>query len=265
LVARILIAVLFLSVLPAWGGQARQLCLLCHPVHYAERGGCSDCHLGNPAAVRKNIAHAGLRAGKYARFILGNVTLNKADEQLLEQLACRRCHVSGGRGNRLAVNLDAVVAVRPADELARSIKHPVANMPDFVLSDEQVTTLVNALLAGAQGRHSMAGAPEKVHFSTSGTKKPDIFSTKCGSCHRLLSQRLAALGTDGIGPNLSGLLSPYYPKTFRNGEAWNSKNLALWLKNPRAIRSGGRMQPVILTGAELKELEALLIVMPEMP
>jgi cytochrome c2 len=258
LVARILIAVLFLSALPAWGGQARQLCLSCHPVHYAGRGGCSDCHLGNPAAARKNIAHAGLRAGKYACFILGNVTLNRAGEQLLEQLACRRCHVSGGRGNRLAVNLDVAAVSRTADELVRSIKHPVANMPDFALSDEQVTTLVNALLAGSQGRHSMGGAPEKVHFSTSGAKKTDIFSAKCGSCHRLLSQRLAALGTGGVGPNLSGLLSPYYPKTFRSGEAWSSNKLALWLKNPRAIRSGGRMQPVILTGAELKELEALM-------
>lgn len=260
MVARVLI-VLLLAASSAWGGQARQLCLTCHPAHYAERGGCSDCHLGNPAAGRKNIAHAGLRGGKYARFTLGNVVQNKENEQLMEQLACRRCHVSGGRGNRLAVSLDAAAARRTADELARSIKHPVASMPDFALPEEQVTALVNAVLAGSMGRHiSGEGVAEKVHFTTSGTKKVDVFSTKCGSCHRLLSQRLAALGTGGIGPNLSGLLSPWYPKTFRNGEAWNSRNLALWLKNPRAIRPEARMQPVSLTVAELKELEALLVV-----
>lgn len=249
-----------MSVLPAWGGQPRQLCLTCHPVHYAGRGGCSDCHLGNPAAERKNIAHAGLRAGRYARFTLGDDLQTKGGERLLEQLACRRCHVTGARGNRLAANLDAAATRRSADELARSIRQPVANMPDFVLTDEQVTTLVNAVLANAEGRHLAEGAPEKVHFSTAGSKGKDVFSAKCGSCHRILSRRLAALGTGGIGPNLSGLLSPWYPKTFRDGEAWNGRNLALWLKNPRAIRPGARMQPMSLTGAELKELETLLSV-----
>jgi len=260
LVARVLISLLFAVASSAWGGQPRQLCLSCHPVHYAERGGCSGCHLGNPAAARKNIAHAGLRGGKYARFTLGNTVQNKESEQLLEQLACRRCHVSGGRGNRLAVSLDAAAARRTADELALSIRHPVANMPDFALREEQITTLVNAVLADSRGRHGDEGAPVKVHFTTAGTQKKDVFSTKCGSCHRLLSQRLAALGTGGIGPNLSGLLSPWYPKTFRNGEVWNSKNLALWLKNPRAVRPEARMLPVPLTVAELKELEALLVV-----
>lgn len=248
----------------AWGGQSRQLCLSCHPVHYAERGGCSGCHLGNPAAARKNIAHAGLRGGKYARFTLGNAVEDKEGEQLLEQLACRRCHVSRGRGNRLAVSLDAAAARRTADELARSIRHSVANMPYFALREEQITTLVNAVLAGSKRQpENDETPPEKVHFTTSGTKNVDVFSKKCGSCHRLLSQRLAALGTGGIGPNLSGLLSPYYPETFRNGEAWNSKKLALWLKNPRAIRLEARMQAVMLTGAELKELETLLTVIPE--
>jgi mono/diheme cytochrome c family protein len=258
LVSGILAIALLLAAAPAWGGGARQLCLSCHPAHYAERGGCSLCHLGNPASERKNIAHAGLRPGKYARFIIGDRAEAKEGERLTDRLACRRCHVSGGRGNHLAVNLDAAAARKTGGELALSIRHPVANMPDFRLNEEQITTLVNALLAGSQGRRTDESAPVKVHFNTPGKKNPDIFSTKCGSCHRILSDRLGAVGTGEVGPNLSGLLSEYYPKTFRNNEAWTAQNLNLWLKNPRSIRPWARMLPVTLTGSELKELVSVI-------
>lgn len=244
---------LFLAAAPTWGG-ARQFCLSCHPVHYAEKGGCSLCHRGNPASERKNIAHAGLLPGKYARFTLGGRAETREGERLMDRLACLRCHVSGGRGNILAVSLDAAAARKTGGELALSIRHPVANMPDFRLNEEQITTLVNAIFAGSQGRETNNAAPVRVNFNTSGKKSADVFSTKCGSCHRLLSQRLGAVGTGEIGPNLSGLLTQYYPKTFRNSEAWTSRNLNLWLKNPRETRPWARMLPVTLTEAETKEL-----------
>ncbi len=249
-----------MATAPAWGGQPQQLCLSCHPVHYAERGRCSDCHRGNPASERKNIAHAGLRAGKYSRFTLGDGTYIKEGERLMEQLACRRCHVSGGRGNRLAVSLDGAAARKTAEELALSIRQPVANMPHFALTDEQVTTLVNTIFAGSQGRKTDEAAPVQVHFNVSGKKRADIFSSKCGSCHRMLTERFGAIGTGDIGPNLSGLFSPYYPKSFRNGEGWNARNLGVWLKNPRETRAWARMAPVILTEAETRELTRMMAV-----
>lgn len=176
----------------------------------------------------------------------------------MEQLACRRCHVSGGRGNRLAANLDAAAAQKAGGELALSIRRPVANMPAFALDEERITLLVNALFAGSQGQKTDDAAPVRVHFSTAGKKGADIFSVKCGSCHRLLSGRLGAVGAGDVGPNLSGLFSPFYPKTFRNGEAWSVENLRSWLKNPRVVRPGARMLPVPLTETEAKELEATI-------
>lgn len=248
---------LLLAATPTWGGQVRQLCLSCHPVHYAERGGCSLCHRGNPASERKNIAHAGLLPGKYARFTLADRAETGEGERLMKRLACRRCHVSGGRGNILAVSLDAA-ARKTGGELALSIRHPVANMPDFRLNEAQITTLVNTIFAGSQGRSTEQSAPVRVHFNVSGKKNPDIFSTKCGSCHRILSQRLGAIGTGEVGPNLSGLFTQYYPKTFRNDEGWTAQNLNTWLKNPREIRPWARMLPVVLTGAETKDLVSII-------
>lgn len=251
-----------MSAVSAWGGQQRQLCLSCHIAHYVERGRCSGCHLGNSASNRKNIAHAGLRAGKYARFTIGNSSEAKAGEHLMEQFACRRCHVSGGRGNHLAVSLDGAAMRRSAEELAFSIRHPVVNMPNFAPTEEQITTLVNALLVGSSGRETVWGAPVRVHFNIPGKKSADVFSTKCGSCHRILSQRLGAVGVADIGPNLSGLFSEYYPKTFKNGEVWSARNLRDWLKNPRDIRVWARMRPVVLTETEVKDLETILSVFP---
>ncbi|MFZ2947987.1 MAG: selenite/tellurite reduction operon c-type cytochrome lipoprotein ExtS [Desulfuromonadaceae bacterium] len=258
MVSGVVAIALLLAAAPAWGGGARQLCLSCHPAHYAEKGGCSLCHLGNPASERKNIAHAGLRPGKYARFTLGGWAEAGVGERLMDRLACRRCHVSGGRGNHLAVSLDAAAARKTGGELALSIRVPVANMPDFRLNEDRITLLVNTIFAGSQGRSTDESDPVRVHFNTPGKKSPDIFSTKCGSCHRILSDRLGAVGTGEVGPNLSGLFTQYYPKTFRNNEVWTVQNLNLWLKNPRETRPWARMLPVTLTGAELKELVSVI-------
>lgn len=181
----------------------------------------------------------------------------------MDQLACRRCHITAGRGNRLATNLDGAAARRTVGELVRSIRQPVATMPKFGLDDERVSLLVNMILAGSQGHETDRIAPAKVHFSNSGNKSEDIFSKKCGSCHRTLTERMGALGTGDIGPNLSGLFSPYYPKTFKNGEVWTVRNLRVWLKNPRELKEWARMQPVVLTEREMKELAAILPVFQE--
>ncbi|MDD2851110.1 MAG: selenite/tellurite reduction operon c-type cytochrome lipoprotein ExtS [Desulfuromonadaceae bacterium] len=258
MVARLLILLLIFTVNPVWGGKPRSLCLSCHSVHYAAQGSCVVCHLGNPIAERKNIAHTGLRSGKYARFMLDGAGVNRTGEQLLVQLACRRCHTSAGNGNSLAVNLDDSAVRKLAEDLAFSIRNPVVAMPNFALREEQVELLVNTVLSGTQGRHTDSAAPVKVHFRTSGSKSADIFSTKCGSCHRLLSQQRGALGTGTVAPNLSGLFSEYYPKTFKNGEAWNVQHLDAWLKNPRETRRWAQMLPVSLTVTEMQELVSIV-------
>lgn len=262
MVPGLLIIFLLAAAVPSWGGggQARQFCISCHFVHYAERGRCVDCHLGNAASERKNIAHAGLREGKYARFTIGDRVRMKEGQHLLDLLACRRCHTSAGLGNRLAVNLDRSAGSKTAGEVALSIERPVMNMPDFGLDEGKITALVNIILSNAQGRETAETVPVRVHFSDSGKNSVDLFSKNCGSCHRMLSERLGAVGTGTIGPNLSGLLSKYYPRTFKDDEAWTAAKLASWLKNPRRIKLWARMQPVMLTAAEMKELESIISV-----
>ncbi len=245
---------MFMAAVPAWGGQQLQLCLSCHPAHYADRGTCSGCHRGNPASERKNIAHAELRTGKFVRFTLADPTLKKDGEHLMDQLGCRRCHITDGRGNALASNLDGAAARRTVHELVLSIRQPVATMPKFGLDDARITMLINTIFAGSENRDMDKSAPVKVHFNNSGNKSEDIFSKKCGSCHRLVTGHLGALCSGDIGPNLSGLLSPYYPKSFKNGEVWTTRNLSDWLKNPRDSKPWSRMLPVVLTEREMAEL-----------
>lgn len=254
----------FLSIVvfqssPAFAAQTRQLCLSCHPVHYVERGVCTACHRGNPASDRRNIAHQQLIAGRYAAFTLGDSPLLRRGELFLDQYACRRCHVIGGKGNRLSANLDQSVERRTPEAISASILQPVQNMPDFHLEKSQAVLLVNALLAAA-GRQKVSSGDQRqvVHFDRSGLPGKDLFSRKCGPCHRALTTRLGGLGQGDAGPNLSGLLSPFYPKTFRDQDRWTERDLGDWLRNPRRIRPGAGMQPVILTEPEFRALVEIL-------
>lgn len=244
-----------LLCLPAWGAQARPLCLSCHPAHYAEQGDCVGCHRGNSGSTRKNIAHQRLIAGRFARFTLGETSALNEGKRLLEQYACRRCHVSAGKGNRLATPLDTLADTKKTEEVAAAIKAPAQGMPDFRVTERQAVLLVNAILANA--RHVLSqhqAQPLRVHFDPAQSGKENIFSRKCGACHRALTENQGLLGRGDIGPNLTGLLSGYYPKTFGEGRVWAGERLKRWLENPRAVRPGARMPPVELSPAEFSEL-----------
>jgi len=254
--------VLFVAILqctPAGAATARPLCLGCHPAHYAERGTCTACHRGNPASGRRNIAHQQLIAGRYAVFSLGDTPQLRSGERLIEQFACRRCHVIGGRGNRLSADLDRALARTSPETIETSILQPVQNMPDFRVSKQQAVLLVNALLsASVRAPAGDAGQRQIVHFDRTGTAGKDVFSSKCGPCHRALTRRSGGLGQGDAGPNLSGLLSPFYPLTFRGRDRWTGKGLEGWLKNPRTVRPWATMQPVRLTESEFRELVDIL-------
>ncbi len=258
MVARLLIGVIVLAVLlPNRSEAARQRCLECHRPHYVERGGCLRCHRGNPTATRKNIAHHGLIAGRYSRFQLAEDPLLQEGRRLLDQYACRRCHAIGGKGNRLSVSLDNSARHRTPEELDSVISKPTDSMPDFCTSEAQRRALITALLAESENAARSGSAPQVVHFSDGAIGK-DIFSVKCGGCHRVLTTRLGGLGRGAAGPNLSGLLSIFYPATFRNGQPWNEDRLKEWLKNPRQIRPTAVMQPVALTEKEFRELAGII-------
>lgn len=241
-------------------GAEQQLCLKCHPVHYEKRGSCTGCHGGNSGSDRKNIAHYKLIRGKFSYFTLGKVEIVLEGERLLKQYACRRCHISGKEGNRLAASLDTVVSVKTPEEMLSSIKHPVTGMPDFRLQDPELTALVNAIHAGAEkGEPKKDERPLAVLF-TQRQKGKDPFSLKCGSCHKVLSKRKGLLGRGDYGPNLSGLLTEFYPETFKIHEKWNENGLKQWLENPRQIKPMAKMQPVAMTETEMRELLEILAV-----
>lgn len=254
-----LILLISLTCLPAFGAEQRQQCLNCHRGHYFERGKCTSCHRGNPVSNRVNIAHYGLIAGRFARFTLKDDYVVREGRRLLDQFSCRRCHVVAGQGNRLATNLDSLRFERNPEEIAAAIIKPALGMPNFSVTDRQAVILVNAILAGAEeSQASQKSQPNAVHFDTGNGRQKDVFSRKCGACHRALTERRGVVGLGNIGPNLSGLLSRWYPKTFRNGGEWSRKGLEEWLRNPRMVRNQARMQPVELTRVEFDELVELL-------
>jgi len=252
-------ALVLLAVIPSTAGPLRQSCLSCHQAHFAGRGTCTACHRGNPSSERKNIAHQMLIAGRFAAFTLTSSPQLRQGERLVGQYACRRCHVIGGRGNRLSTDLDQSAARKTPEALTGSIQRPAQNMPDFHLEETQAVTVVNALLSESARRGAVPGGqPRIVHFDRAGAAGKDVFSSKCGSCHRALTVRLGGLGQGDAGPNLSGLLSPHYPKTFRDKGRWSERGLEQWLKNPRKVRPLAGMQPVLLSGKEFRELVDIL-------
>lgn len=177
------------------------------------------------------------------------------------QFACRRCHVSSGQGNHLATSLDTLPDGRTPEEIMSAIRSPALGMPDFRLNEAQAAALVNAVLYGAgQAGRKGAARPLVLHFEAGRQAEKDIFTRKCGSCHRALAENLGLIGAGAIAPNLSGLLSAWYPQTFGKGEAWTAGRLKSWLSNPRAERKWAHMPPIELSEAEFKKLITVLLV-----
>lgn len=231
-------------------------CLECHPVHYAERGSCTDCHRGVPQTRRIEIAHSGLIAARFAAFTIDCSPVARQGEQRLKDYACRRCHVIDGKGHGVAANLDQAEKFSTPEELDEAIKSPVLFMPKFYFTETQRVELVNALLAAAWRAEAVEGeVPSVIHFEGEGAAEELRFEKHCGGCHRVLTARLGGLGSGLIGPNISGLFSEFYFSNFGpEGQRWTVENLRQWLKNPRKIRALSQMPPVRLEPAEFDRL-----------
>jgi cytochrome c2 len=255
----VLILLVALILLPGAAEAARQsACLACHRPHHAGRGSCVGCHRGNDRTERKKIAHNDLIAGRFAHFTLKGSPVVARGEKLMDLLACRRCHISTGRGNRLAANLDRL-APGSAQGIFDAIRAPVLFMPNFHCDDGQISTLVNAILAGGESAEVKVGeTAQVVHFEDGKQRRENSFARQCGPCHKALSERFGGVGHGDMGPNLSGLFSAAYPGTYRDGEPWTTDKLGKWLENPRAIRANARMQPLRLTAGEFEQLAETL-------
>jgi cytochrome c2 len=235
-------------------------CLDCHPAHYVETADCIQCHRGYPGTKRIEIAHYRLIAGRFASFGFPGSLVVKRGEQQLTESACRRCHISGGRGNRLATNLDRSLLNSSPGELLQAIREPVLFMPRFNFTEAQMVAVVNAILAGAATLEPPEKeVPQVVHFSDDFLTRTDPFSKHCDRCHRLLTHNQGGMGWGDIGPNLSGLFSENYPLNFGKGERWSAKNLQDWLNNPLKFRPLTQMAPLKLTPEELLQLDLIFM------
>ena len=241
-------------------------CLKCHPGHHQERGSCVRCHGGDPRSERLRIAHHDLVAARFSwHGIPGSAPVQRGNK-LLDTFACRRCHTTAGKGNRLASNLDRLPAGTTPEELFQSIESPALMMPQFRLEERAITDLVNAILAGAkQSGKKGKEAPQVVHFENARGRSENILEKKCGACHKVLTATLGALGKGDIGPNLSGLLTEFYPPTAAEKKRWSAGSLEKWLNNPRKSRPMTQMRPVPLQKEELERLLALLADAPAPP
>lgn len=251
----VLIAAIVLACVSPVGAASGNSCLECHPVHYAGQGGCAFCHRGNQRTSRKELAHSGLIRGRYAHFTNSRSAQVVSGLQLAEKAACRRCHLLVGTGNRLAANLDSLLWTTQPEAIRAALVHPALYMPNFYFSEQDLTRLVTTVLAGGLKAGKALGEPPLVvHFSAADAAKQNIFVKNCGACHKLLSKRDGGLGSGIVGPNLSGLLSRFYPHTFEDNKNWDEERLKRWLKNPRAIRKNAAMRPIPLKPEEWGEL-----------
>ena len=230
-------------------------CRSCHEAHYVREGACHDCHRGNPGAAREELAHERLLTGRTAELRLAGGLALREGQRLVLTLACRRCHTIGGKGNRLATNLDAVVWKREQPPLVRSIREPVENMPQFGLDEGQAEAIVAFLLRS--GSRDQPQDTYRVHFTRGTSATATVFEQECGGCHRFLGPS-GPVGTGNAGPNLSGLFTPFYPLTAHGNRAWTEKTLADWLGNPRASRPHSTMPPVALGEDDRRKVTAEL-------
>lgn len=235
------------------------VCVTCHRPHPSCQGNCVSCHRGDDRTGRKEIAHRDLVAGRFSHYTIEGSRVVELGKGLLERLSCRRCHRYEEKGNRLAGSLDATGATGKARDIYASIRTPALFMPNFHLNDTQIASLVNAILARAKFEKPPEGETALVvHFQDAQNIRKNIFAEKCGQCHKILSEKSGGLGNGEVAPNLSGLFSEFYPRTYRDTESWNREKLKKWLANPRDIRINAVMQPLRIAPKELELLVTIL-------
>ncbi len=228
-------------------------CVKCHVGHNFSYSHCSVCHRGIEISTRKEIAHYRLIPGRFAHFRFKDRKVILMGRSLIHRCGCRRCHRILGRGNALAIPIDGLSKDIEIDKIINNLKTPPFYMPVFDFNGEQIISVVNVVLRGIF-LYKYHGEPYYIiHFKYGGSK--NIFVQKCGGCHKILTKHMGGMGNRDMGPNLSGLFTPYYP--FKD-IALTKEKLKLWIKNPRKIRKNALMPPVDIEDVQLKSLIDIL-------
>lgn len=253
-------SVLFSTELAGTALGEENHCLDCHQPHLARSINCTPCHAGNSRTGRQAIAHFRLIPARLSYFTEPEHPVVVRGVQLLKQLGCRRCHMIGGKGSRLATDLDHLPERVTAVDLEQAIVRPALYMPQFPLNETDLAALVNVLLAERTKAPLVATQPPRtVHFTPREEPSQRVFTKQCGSCHQLLSLTWGVLGQGRTAPNLSGLLTSFYPTPLREKEFWTTENLKSWLDNPRKFRPTAKMPPRHLVGEDWSKLQQEIV------
>jgi mono/diheme cytochrome c family protein len=174
--------------------------------------------------------------------------------QIITDLACFSCHAINGRGGDMAPDLTWEGSSVQRKWLEDFFRNPgtlrpalIRRMPKFNLTNEEVTTLTDYVMAVYQTpefeRDSM---PESGYSPTQVEQGRQLFYSKyaCRSCH--IVDGKADKGY--IGPTLTSVGS-------RLTGAW----VYHWLKNPQALRPGTTEPNRNMTDDEAKSLTAFLM------
>ncbi len=216
---------------------------------------CVWCHRGNPVTSRKGLAHHLLIGKQYAWYRLPQSVAVTAGDSLIKLFSCRRCHQQQGKGSVVVTNLDQLLGTADVAAVDLALRQPAFYMPNFQLTVDDRTLLINQILAGGLNYCSAGSeAPQVVYFKDDGDLPQLLFAKHCGACHRVLTIKFGGVGAGETAPNLSGLLSSFYPHTFADNKAWTVKTLVEWVKNPRKSRSYAVMPPIALEDETLKKL-----------
>jgi len=224
-------------------------CVSCHETHFTREGRCASCHRGDPQAVRETLAHHGLLRGPAAAWRMPGSPILTRGRAMRDSLGCRRCHTTGGRGERLAIDLDTAVWERSQTQLRDALQKPAASMPDFALTTAQCDTLAALLLH--DGDPHPAQETYQVRFQHTASDTVPVFTRLCGDCHRALG-RGGPMGSGRDGPDLSGLTGEFYPVPI--DARWDAERLEKWLANPRSLRPATTMPPVRVNRGELQAI-----------
>lgn len=246
--------IFFVSVVETRGSSPKNHCLNCHVGHYFSYKSCRSCHRGIVKSSRKEIAHYGLIPGRYAYFRFEKSEILRQGNKLIQRAGCLRCHKILDRGNLLATPLDLLPDDIEITKLVDFIKNPPMYMPEFEFRGDQIVKIINVILRAifySTKRHKREYY--YVHFES--FEKKDIFSRKCGMCHKILTKIKGGLGKGNIGPNLSGLFTQFYPQ---KSVKINETNLGDWLKNPRSVKELTLMPPVDISPNEVNYLIKLI-------
>lgn len=242
-----LLFIIFTILIINFNLYSKDLCINCHGEHI--KSSCVSCHRGNPDTKRIGLAHYKIISGKFLKYKIDK-KIKEDGDILIKNLGCRRCHIIGKSGNNKGNDLNKIIKKKTTEEIILAIQNPGYFMPDFKIYDSTLILLMNALFSSSNSDTIERGV-NMIYFKRQ--QLDNIFDNKCGSCHRLISDKLGFLGKSGIAPNLSGILTEYYPKT-KNLKSNTPEDIKIFLKNPRSYNKNSIMPPQEISDIEIKNI-----------